>query len=145
VNFAAWVSGPRSLRLTGLAVALVLSFLGACAAEQAPADALEACPTGAIGEVETFAEIGASTEGIAFSPDGRLFASTSDAIWEIDTAGKATRFTAMDDALGLAFKDDLLLVAGIKTHKVYAVTPEKQVSTYASDVSQANFVAVTQI
>lgn len=98
--------------------ALLLStFLGACGAgdpaETAVPPPADPCAGSlSAGTVEVFASGFASTEGVAFSPDGRLFVSAGDIVAEIFPDGRWEEVVALEGGVGLAWFDGTLVAAG---------------------------------
>lgn len=97
-----------------------------------------------VGGVATFAELGEANEGIAFGPDGRLYAAgtKSGAVWAFTTDGAKEKIAVAPSALGIAFQGGDLIIAGFDTDAVYRARGG-DVSVYAAPISKPNFVAVT--
>jgi sugar lactone lactonase YvrE len=64
------------------------------------------------GTVEILATGFSKTEGLAFSPDGRLFVSAGDLIAEIQPDGSWSEVVALEGGVGLAWWGDRLVAAG---------------------------------
>jgi sugar lactone lactonase YvrE len=94
------------------------------------------------GEVEVVTrDAPATTEGLVFDAAGRLYVSTSKAVYEVDPAGVFTQVGSLPSALGLHAEADRLLVAGINTGELYSLTPSSGVTaTVAAGLGQPNFV-----
>jgi sugar lactone lactonase YvrE len=127
---------------------LAALLLAACGESEAPGVQAKqsACPGAeAPGTVSEFVSLGEANEGIAFGPDGRMYvsASNSGTIWAITSDGAKEKFAVLESALGLAFQADTLIVAGLGSDAVYAVTPGGKSSTFAAPVSKPNFATVT--
>ncbi len=123
--------------------AILITVSAACAAD--PVDLVDegVCAGVTPGEVDTFAEIGATTEGIAFSPDGRLFISTSTSVKELSPDGTVAHGIDVPSALGLAWKDDALYIAGFNTDEVYRWVPGEEPVTFATGLTKPNFITAT--
>jgi sugar lactone lactonase YvrE len=66
-----------------------------------------------VGAVEAFAEVAASTEGIAFGTDGLLYAGSAGAVWKIDAMATVTKVADVPAPLGIAPRaDGSLIVCG---------------------------------
>jgi sugar lactone lactonase YvrE len=116
--------------------ALCLLILTACgkAEDTAPPPA-EPCGELAPGEVVALATGFAKTEGIAFSPDGRLFASAGDVIAEISPDGSWQVVADLRGGVGLAWRGDRLMAAGY---------PEDVGSVVSIDVDSGEVTALSQ-
>lgn len=97
-----------------------------------------------VGGVETAFELGETSEGITFGPDGRLYVAGADsgAIWALGAAGAKEKIVTLPSALGIAFKGEDLLVAGFGSDELYRVRG-KSFEVYAGPISKPNFVTVT--
>lgn len=137
----------------------------ACAADKPAADTSAAgtgdsCPidTLAVGEVQVLAtgfdvDGTEGTEGLAFSPDGRLFVGGSGVkgdgyVAEIQRDGAWSVVADVPGSVGLAWQGDRMLVAvsdaGDGTGGLVAVDPDSgEVEVRASGISGSNFPAVT--
>lgn len=131
-------------RLIRSALPLALLAASACSADPQP-DPVAAGPCDgapAPGEVEMVTrDAPATTEGLVFDAAGRLYVSTSKAVYEVSPAGVFTELAALPSALGLHAEADRLLVAGINTGQLYSLVPSSGVTaTVASGLGQPNFV-----
>lgn len=122
------------------------SLLAGCSE---PADILgkpdpDACSTALpAGQFEDAAKIGEFNEGIAFSQEDRLFVSSTKTLWEVSPDKTATKFADVEDALGLAFLKDKLMVAGLGVDKIFSIDTAGNSALYAEGVSSPNFLATT--
>ena len=90
------------------------------------------------------------TEGITFSPDGRLFVSNDDRIEELQPDGTRSLLAEVPQSVGLTFWEGALVVAsfdaglGAVTGGVYRVDIDSgAVSLLTGGIEAANFPAVT--
>lgn len=90
------------------------------------------------------------TEGVTFSPDGRLFVSSGDTVEEVFSDGRHEVIADVPATVGLAWWGDELIVAsgdsgeGLDTGGVYAVDVDSgDVRLLAGGIPGANFPAVT--
>lgn len=111
----------------------------ACAASLAQGD-VRVVATGFVG----------GTEGVTFSPDGRLFVSSGDTVEEVFSDGRHEVIADVPATVGLAWWGDELIVAsgdsgeGLDTGGVYAVDVDSgDVRLLAGGIPGANFPAVT--
>lgn len=114
-----------------------------------------ACRAGTPGDVTPLATVKGS-EGIAFSPAGRLFVSSGDSIVELSRDGTVTPFASVPKTLGLAWWGDALYVAAgddgsgsdgrfcapERKGAVWKVTETGEASVFAH-VPEPNFLAPT--
>lgn len=107
-----------------------------------------------VGSVETVYDgFAGGSEGVAFSADGALIATTIDdgvgTLWQISAEGDATTFATVPYALGLAPRSDGgFVVASIgeimqPDGGVYEVSAGGQESLLADGIDSPNFVAIT--
>lgn len=118
----------------------------ACAGDEAPRT------------VSVFATLSASSEGIAFSGDGRLFVASGDEILELSADGTARPFATVPRTVGLAWWGDALYVASGDDGSgapaaafcapgahgaVWRVERDGTARVFAAPLAQPNFLAVT--
>lgn len=134
-------------------LALCACFIVLACGEDPPPEA--ACRAGTPGEVTPLATVQGS-EGIAFSPSGRLFVSSGDRVLEISRDGTVTEFASVPKTLGLAWWGDALYVAAgddgsgsegsfcsaTRKGAVWKITESGEASVFAS-VPEPNFLAPT--
>jgi len=107
------------------------------------------------GEVEVFYDgfpgrAGGGTEGIAFGPDGRLYATGLDAVWAFDADGTRHLIATVDSALGLAPTATGMVVAvigesnapGVLDGAVAHVTTAGDVQLWATGIASPNFATL---
>lgn len=137
---------------------LLLSLL-ACADKAPATDSEPGACAGSLppGEVEVFAtgfDLGVvGTEGLTFSPDGRLFVGGSGVggggyVAEIQPDGSWEPLVEVPGSVGLAWWGERLMVAGsdpeTDTSAIYAVDPDaRSAELWLSGLPGANFPAVT--
>ena len=90
---------------------MLLLLLPACSAAPEPEPEPGACADSSPGTVHVFATGFSGTEGITFSPDGRLFVSAGDVIAEVFPDGEWEQIATVGDSIGLAWWGDHLVVA----------------------------------
>ncbi len=144
--------------LSSLALPLVAALsLAACPSGEPPADdddstEVDVCADSlAPGTVQVFATgLTGGTEGIAFSPSGRLFVSRGDVVEEVFPDGQHEEIAQIPAEVGLAWWNGELLVASGDSGEpdglggVYAVDVDSgAVRLLAGGISGANFPAVT--
>lgn len=139
-------------------VVATLVSAGLAGAACAPAVEVPACVGDEEpGTVSVFAEGLGATEGIAFSPDGRLFVSRWRDVAELKADGTFEVRAELPRTVGLAWWDDALFVASgddgtggsgdfcaeTRRGAVYRMTAEGQVTLFANGIRAPNFLAVT--
>src|SRR5690606_36216741 len=83
----------------------------------------------------------ATTEGLVFGIDGRLYVSTKEAVHVMTPEGEFETVGALPSALGLHAESGRLLVAGFDTGELYTLDlATAATSTVAGALSQPNFV-----
>lgn len=112
----------------------------------------------AAGTVTVFARLGASSEGLAFSDDGRLFVGSGDAVLELLPDGGSRPFASVPRTVGIAWWGDSLYVASGDDGSgapdvgfcapgamgaIWRVTREGVASRFSEPLPQPNFLAVT--
>lgn len=125
----------------------ILVVLVGCAGGGDPAKKADPCEGSlAEGEVELLATGFESSEGLAFSPDGRLFVTAGDVIAEIQPDGSWDVVIDWEGGVGLAWWGDRLMAAGrdgsvglVGAIDVDAGTAE----IFATDLPSSNFLTVT--
>ena len=125
--------------------ALFACFFLACSSPNAPTPAADTGALPAIGDVEPFAEITA-TEGIAFSPDGRvLYVGSGGAIHRVQPDGTSSKWVDVAGVLGIAVRSDgSLIVCGKEgtAGVLFRVALDGSKSVLATGFKQPNFVAI---
>ena len=128
---------------------LLLPLLVACGATPPDVDTADpnSCPDPA-GQVDVVVDGLDGTEGIAFSPDGRLFASDLSRVFEVTQDGFIADIATFPHAIGLAWWGDRLMVASFDTGSgvggVFSLDVDTGVSTlFAEGIANANFLVVT--
>lgn len=91
------------------AVCLAFAILPACDPPTRAPD--PACDAGSAGEVRVLAEGLSGAEGLAFSPDGRLFVSAGSRIVEVHPDGRVDEIAAVPRSVGIAWWGEALFVA----------------------------------
>lgn len=97
---------------------LLALFLLSCSSSSSssPGDTTKAdtAKPAEVGDVEEFAEIGGSSEGIAFAADGKtLYVGSAGALFRVGSDGVASKWIEVPGALGIAARaDGHLLVCG---------------------------------
>jgi DNA-binding beta-propeller fold protein YncE len=129
-------------------VLLFACFLLSCSSpENGTAPAVDTGVAPVVGDVEDFAEIGGSTEGIAFSVDGKqLYVGSGGALFVVQPDGTARKWVDVPGALGIAARaDGHLLVCGKEGDAgvIFDVAPDgKRTVLVSGGFKQTNFVAV---
>jgi len=126
----------------------LLLFLVGCGSSPAEDTDEKPAVCGDAGEVTVVADGLDGTEGIAFSPDGRLFVSEDTRVIEVFDDGSTAEIAAFPHAIGLAWWGEALMVASFDTGEgvggVFSLDVDTGVSSiFATDIDQANFLTVT--
>jgi sugar lactone lactonase YvrE len=129
---------------------LPLVLLAGCPTGE-PDPVIDPCEGGArFGSVSVLSTGFTSTEGLTFSPDGRLFVSAGDFIAEIETDGTWESTLDLQDSVGLAWRGTDLIVASSHdgdagdSGGVYALPDGAGPETRLTDTIEGpNFVTVT--
>jgi sugar lactone lactonase YvrE len=129
-----------------LVLALLIPLTGCPEPDPEP----QPCEDSEPGMVHVFADGFEGTEGITFSPDGRLFVSDQGAIHEVFPDGSWEQVTEVPAAIGLAWwGDDLIVAAGDSglgngLDGVFRVDPDAgSAALIGEGLAGANFVTVT--
>ncbi len=129
---------------------LLSALLVACPPVEPEPPVEDPCADSAPGTVHVLATGFSGTEGIAFSPDGRLFVSDGDDIAEVQPDGSWQVIAQVPDSIGLAWWGERLLVAssdsglGDGQDGVFRVDVDTgAVALIGQGIPGANFVTVT--
>lgn len=133
------------------ASAFALLLLG-CPAEppsEDPTPAPDPCADADVGATEVLATGFAGTEGLTFSPDGRLFVGDAGVIAEIFPDGTWAQIATVPASIGLTWRGDRLLVAssddgaGGPLDGVWSVDVDAGTAEVIATPTGANFITVT--
>ena len=139
----AWLT-RAAMNTRPLLLALLLPACGP-GVDEPLVDPCADAPTG----VEVVATGFAGTEGIAFSPDGRMFVGDAGQVAEVQPDGTWSYLAAVPGSIGMAWWWDRLLVAasdsglGDGLDGVYSVDVDTGEVTLLGAIPGANFVTVT--
>jgi len=138
---------------TPLILLLAVGPLLACGPsepEPDPDPPAPSCPDAVPGTVHLLADGFEGTEGITFSPDGRLFVGDGDVLTEVRPDGSWTIVADVPAIIGLAWWGDRVIAAtsdsglGDGLDGVWAVDPDSgDVERIGPGLEGANFVTVT--
>ena len=124
----------------------ILPFLAACGgAKDTGPSAADLCDGLAPGEVTTLATGFEKTEGVAFSPDGRLFVTAGDVVAEIAPDGGWQPVAALPGGVGLAWWGERLMAAGYHegVGSVVSIDVDTgEVTPLSQTIGGPNFLAV---
>lgn len=131
------------MRWTGLA--MLVACGGDDAGADSAADANECTGGLAQGEVVVLAQGFDKSEGLTFSPDGRLFITAGDIIAEIQPDGTWAKVADVEGGVGLAWWGDHLYAAGRDgdTGWVLRIDVDTGEVTRLAEVAGSNFLTVT--
>lgn len=137
--------------------ALWLSLLLAACGGGTGTDA-GSCPASplAVGATEVVVSGLTGTEGLTFSPDGRLFVASGDVVLEVFANGTTRKLADVPTTVGTAWWNGALYVASgddgthapgnfcdaTRKGALYKVTPEGAVTRFATGIRAPNFLAV---
>lgn len=146
----------HSLRST---VRAALCVVGASALTSAcdllnPGDDDSAAPVGnlcgddpAPGTLRVLADLGTTSEGVAFSPDGRLFVGTPEGVVEVQPDGAVRPAGAVPSPVGLAPYDGGVIVAsgddGMGSGGIYYVDGSNEPDLWSVGLERPNFITAT--
>lgn len=123
---------------------LPVILLLACNKVEEPSDPCEnSLPEG---EVVVLAEGFGPSEGLAFSPDGRLFITAGEIIAELQPDGSWTELMPWEGGVGLAWWEDRLIAAGREgsVGVVGAIDVDTRTAEILTrDIPTSNFITVT--
>lgn len=129
--------------------ALPLWLVAGCVPAASPTPTPTVCPQDRVGETTVLADGFESTEGVAFSPDGRLFVSAGDVVAEIQPDGSWQEVAPVPAGIGLAWWHDRLLVASSDAgadaalDAVWSVDVDAGTAEVLTALTGANFITVT--
>jgi len=116
--------------------------------EPEPVD--DPCEGSAVGRSELLADGFQGTEGVVFSPDGRLFAGDADVIVEVQPDGAWSVVADLPGVIGLGWRGERLLAAssdsgdGDDLDGVFSIAPDDgDVERIGPGLEGANFVTTT--